>query len=849
MPESTIAVITPFHNTDKELFNSAVSSMETQILSKDRIEWIIVVHNSEDEYLEYVRKRTQELKYVTIYELNNDKRTASSPRNYALEHVNSTYITFLDSDDMLTPECLSTIVRGMDETQADLGKYRGERRQEDENIASFLDNRVRFSQTKSLISFRKDSPEISKLLTMANMMMSCQVIRTVFLNEHHIRFNEDIRFEEDVVFNLECLNNASLIAVFPQMIGYIYYMHHGSTMQETTLSDERLLRICHDISTQLELGLDYGFDMRYLFMGHMKMIAEEMNKREWDISVRKEVRECMLPFYQKIPLPDPNEKFLTASELKRISDENESIILAYDVIDDGADALRRILKNNRDTELGKEWQFDTIKTAEEYQRRVPVTNYDFYSPYIELTTRIGESDIFCTEKITGYALSSGTSGRRKRIPYIAEGIEENAGDLWKLLEGKGSTFLLMQSICSEERFADGTYLDSITGATLQFLGKDIRCESFRLDDGRGAVTSPRELIFTNEGIGAYRKKLIYALLDRKVENIVAPFTWYILDILLYMQHHYDVLIDDIRNGITLNGEAHPERADELASIFTEADFEKPFLTRIWPGLKHIVAGGSGDFLIYTEQLKRYTGDVVFYEGCYASSEGNFASYDIESGKFRIRNDSSFFEFREIYSDGSEGNVLPMREVKNGCKYELIITNASGFYRYALGDVIRAGRLENGELLFDVLYRRNDEIRLPDGMGVIMPDAIYDALTDLLAGMHLPVGDYSYALSDDGNCLELYLEQMGHGTCKLDSFDRNETAGMFDRLLRGRSSSYDSIRGKVFEECKLFYIEADTQAAYREICTMRSRLTPDQMKPVRYMDNPVKKNFFTKFLIE
>ena len=95
----------------------------------------------------------------------------------------------------------------------------------------------------------------------------------------------------------------------------------------------------------------------------------------------------MLPFYQKIPLPDPNEKFLTASELKRISDENESIILAYDVIDDGADALRRILKNNRDTELGKEWQFDTIKTAEEYQRRVPVTNYDFYSPYIELTAQ------------------------------------------------------------------------------------------------------------------------------------------------------------------------------------------------------------------------------------------------------------------------------------------------------------------------------------------------------------------------------------------------------------------------------------------------------------------------------
>ena len=454
MQESTITVITPFHNTDKELFNGAVSSMEKQILSADRIEWIIVVHNSDDEYLEYVRQRTRDLKFVSIYELKNDKRTASSPRNFALEHVNGTYITFLDSDDMLTPECLSTIVRGMDETQADLGKYRGERRQEDEGIATFLDNRVRFSQTKSLISFRKDSPEICTLLTMANMMMSCQVIRTDFLNEHHIRFNEDIRFEEDVVFNLECLNHASLIAVFPQMIGYIYYMHHGSTMQETTLSDERLLKICHDLSKQLELGLEYGFDMRYLFMGHMKMIAEEMRKREWDINIRKEVRECMLPFYEKIPLPDPNEKFLTSPELKRISYENERVILAYDIFDDGADVLRSILRNNSDTELGREWSFETIKTIEEYRRRVPITNYDFYSPYIELTTRIGESGIFCGEKITGYALSSGTSGRRKRIPYIADRIEEILYDIKRLLEGEGSVFLLIQSICSEEKYAD-----------------------------------------------------------------------------------------------------------------------------------------------------------------------------------------------------------------------------------------------------------------------------------------------------------------------------------------------------------------------------------------------------------
>ena len=849
MNTSTITVITPFHNTDRELFISAVSSMKAQRFPADRIEWIIVVHNSDDGYLDFVRETTADLKNVSIYELNNDKRTASSPRNYALEHIHGTYITFLDSDDMLTPECLSTIVRGMDETGAQLGKYRGERRQEDESIASFLDNRVRFSQIKSLICINKGDPDLTKLLTMANMMMSCQVIRTEFLQEHNIRFREDIRFEEDVVFNLECLNHASKIAVFPQMIGYIYYMHHGSTMQETTLSDSRILQISHDLAIQLELGLGYGFDMRYLFIGHMKMIAEELVKVERDITVRQQVRDHFLPFYQKIPLPEPNDKFLSKDEIRRISYESESIILGYDVFDDGGEALRRIIRQNIDTELGQEWGFETVKTLEEYQSRVPLATYDTYSPFIELTTRIGESDIFCGEDIKGYALSSGSSGRRKRIPYVAGQITDNARELRQLLSGKGSTFLLMQSIQSEEKYADGTYLDSITGATLQAVEKELRYESFRLEDPDGAVTSPKEFFFASKGISSYHEKLLYALLDKHVTRIVAPFAWYVLDLFQYLERHCDTLLDDMREGKTLHGEKHPERADELAEVFA-GGFDEPILPRIWPELEMVMAAGGGSFHIYTELLRRYSGDVLYHEGLYAASEGIFARFDAEINKYRLTNGEYFFEFREITEDGSEGRVLPLEQVEDGGTYEVIVTNNAGFYRYALGDVIRVYRKEDKELLFDLLYRRSNVIRLHGrtGSGVITPDSIFESVSELIGRHHLPVGDYCYTLSDSDCRLEVYLEQAGHGDVLLSSFDTEMLADEFDQILCSKSKGYADARIGKLDKCVIHYLQQETQAAYREICVRRSRLTPDQMKPVRYMDNPAKVRFFKTFLL-
>lgn len=42
---------------------------------------------------------------MQVYELNNERRTPSSPRDYGLNYVHGTYVGFQDADDTYTPEC------------------------------------------------------------------------------------------------------------------------------------------------------------------------------------------------------------------------------------------------------------------------------------------------------------------------------------------------------------------------------------------------------------------------------------------------------------------------------------------------------------------------------------------------------------------------------------------------------------------------------------------------------------------------------------------------------------------------------------------------------------------------
>jgi len=51
-----ISVITPFHNVDMDMFEKACQSMRAQTIGFENIQWIIVAHNCETEYMPQLEK-------------------------------------------------------------------------------------------------------------------------------------------------------------------------------------------------------------------------------------------------------------------------------------------------------------------------------------------------------------------------------------------------------------------------------------------------------------------------------------------------------------------------------------------------------------------------------------------------------------------------------------------------------------------------------------------------------------------------------------------------------------------------------------------------------------------------
>ncbi|NNL82284.1 MAG: hypothetical protein HKP28_02775, partial [Winogradskyella sp.] len=86
--------------------------------------------------------------------------------------------------------------------------------------------------------------------------------------------------------------------------------------------------------------------------------------------------------------------------------------------------LFHLLKTAKDTEIGKTYDFASIKNYEHYRNTVPIVSYEDVKTNIE-RSRSGESNIFWPNAIRWFAKSSGTtSAKSKFIPVSSESLED-----------------------------------------------------------------------------------------------------------------------------------------------------------------------------------------------------------------------------------------------------------------------------------------------------------------------------------------------------------------------------------------------------------------------------------------
>ncbi|MFD1094980.1 GH3 auxin-responsive promoter family protein [Salegentibacter chungangensis] len=317
--------------------------------------------------------------------------------------------------------------------------------------------------------------------------------------------------------------------------------------------------------------------------------------------------------------------------------------------------LKDLLSKAKDTEFGKKYGFEEIRSYAEFSRRVPVQRYEDYEGVIERSRR-GDTNIFWPTPIRWFAKSSGTTNAKSKFIPVSEDSLENC------------------------HYA---------------AGKDLLCVYFN--------NNPQSQLFTGKSLRLGGSKEIYRNNGTSYGDLSAilidnmPF-WAEFSSTpsneVSLMHDWEVKMqaivnETIREKVTSLAGVPSWMLVLLNNVLETTNTQSLF--EVWPQLEVYFHGGVS-FDPYAPQYQKILPkeDFRFYE-IYNASEGFFACQDQNDSKdlLLMLDYGIFYEFIPMDTyDTKEEKVIPLSEVEIGKNYAVIITTNAGLWRYKIGDTVR-----------------------------------------------------------------------------------------------------------------------------------------------------------------
>ena len=215
-----ISVIVPVYNVEKYLFRCIGSILEQTYTN---FELILVNDGSLDSSLEICNKFKEYDSRVKIIDKKNEG--VSAARNDGICIASGEYITFIDSDDWISPNYLEKLLTGIENENCDLSVGKIENRGLSCNAASRISKIIDFSICS----------EIDKVCTLKIQEMSSPCVKlykTDIINKNQIFFREDMKRLEDYLFVVEYLRYVNKIYISDDAKYYYNRMTTGSLTKQ-----------------------------------------------------------------------------------------------------------------------------------------------------------------------------------------------------------------------------------------------------------------------------------------------------------------------------------------------------------------------------------------------------------------------------------------------------------------------------------------------------------------------------------------------------------------------------------------------------------------------------------------
>lgn len=318
---------------------------------------------------------------------------------------------------------------------------------------------------------------------------------------------------------------------------------------------------------------------------------------------------------------------------------------------DQQNIFQQLIKTGLKTEFGRDHNFATIKTHEDYVKQVPIRDYEGFKPYIE-KVKEGKHNILWKGLPIYFAKTSGTTSGVKYIPITKDSIPNH-------INTARNALLCYMAETGNHTFADGKLIFLSGSPMLERVGG--------VPTGRlsGIVNHHIPKYLRANQLPTYETNCIEdweQKLDKIVDETINENMTLISGIPPWMQMYFDRLEE--RSG------------KKIGELF--------------PNFSVMVQGGV-NYEPYKRKLTESIGRSIDTIELFPASEGFFAFQDSqkEPGLLLNSNSGIFFEFVPVAEIHNENPTrLTLKDVKVGENYALIISSNAGLWAYNIGDTVK-----------------------------------------------------------------------------------------------------------------------------------------------------------------
>lgn len=334
--------------------------------------------------------------------------------------------------------------------------------------------------------------------------------------------------------------------------------------------------------------------------------------------------------------------------------------------------LEQIVRHAEKTEYGRAHDFAGIRNYRDFAARVPVGDYDSFSPFID-RMRKGEKNLLVPEFVRWFGNSSGTSGhgKQKFLPITERQVR---------IQRKAGTDGLFRTLVKldDDEYVTGFTLGLFPPTTMKPEGPVLITSNPALMMATLPLVSKPSFLPDEETkqIADYDAKLARIAekyIDHDVRALGGTTCWFTL-------MFEKVLAEAKRRGRSAR-----------------------HVKDIWPNLRYLLGGGvSAEPYLPVIRDMMGRSDVFLVDTYNATEGGIYASSDHqpgEPGMLMQPHRGTFFEFVPLEEHEQKNPTrVPLWEVEIDKPYAIVVTTVSGLYSYKLGDIVRFPRRNRMEFM-------------------------------------------------------------------------------------------------------------------------------------------------------